>query len=41
MRACLWGHYGGKINREFACTYVEGEIDVYDETYNEDKLSFF
>jgi hypothetical protein len=34
-------HYGGKINRGFTCTYVGGEVDIYAEKFDEDKLSFF
>ncbi|XP_059440262.1 uncharacterized protein LOC132172719 [Corylus avellana] len=34
-------HYGGKINRGFTNTYVGGDVDLHDETYDEDKLSFF
>ncbi|XP_059461824.1 uncharacterized protein LOC132190802 [Corylus avellana] len=34
-------HYSGKINRGFTYTNVGGDINVNDETYDEDKLSFF
>jgi hypothetical protein len=34
-------HYGGKINRGFTCAYVGGEVDIYVEKFDEDKLSFF
>jgi hypothetical protein len=34
-------HYGDRINRGLACTYVGGDVDVHAETYDEDKLSFF
>jgi hypothetical protein len=33
-------HYDGKINRGFTCSYVGGEVDKYDEKFDEDKLSF-
>jgi hypothetical protein len=33
-------HYGGKINRGFTCSYVGGKVDMYDEKFDEDKLSF-
>jgi hypothetical protein len=38
---CLRGALRGKINRRFMCTYVKGEVDVYKEKYDVDKLSFF
>jgi hypothetical protein len=31
----------GKINRRSMCTYVEDDVDVYVEKFDEDKLSFF
>jgi hypothetical protein len=34
-------HYGGKINRGFTCAYIGGKVDMYDEKFNKDKLSFF
>jgi hypothetical protein len=34
-------HYGGKMDRGFMCTYVGVKLDVYSETYDQDKLSFF
>ena len=34
-------HYSGKINLGFTCAYVGGEVDMYDEKFDDDKLSFF
>jgi len=34
-------HYGGKMSRGFMCTYVGDDVDMYNETYDQDKLCFF
>jgi hypothetical protein len=34
-------HYGGWFDRRHKCTYVGGDIWLYDETYDLDCLSFF
>ncbi|KAB1203820.1 hypothetical protein CJ030_MR8G005086 [Morella rubra] len=34
-------HYSGRFSRQFGCTYVGGDVDVYDEPYDLDCLSFF
>jgi hypothetical protein len=34
-------HYGVKVNNRFMCTYVGGDVDVYDEKFDEDRLPFF
>jgi len=33
-------HYGGHMDRRFMNTYVGGDVDVYTETIEHDKLSF-
>jgi hypothetical protein len=34
-------HYGGRFDRRHRCTYVGGNIGLYDEAYDLDRLSFF
>lgn len=34
-------HYGDEMNTGFMCTYVRSEVDVYNGTYEPDKISFF
>jgi hypothetical protein len=34
-------HYGGRFDRRNKCTYVGGQIGLYEESYNLDCLSFF
>ncbi|KAB1205801.1 Ubiquitin-conjugating enzyme E2 variant 1A [Morella rubra] len=34
-------HYGGRFSRNFGCSYVGGDVSVYDEAYDVDCLSFF
>ncbi|KAB1209378.1 hypothetical protein CJ030_MR6G016519 [Morella rubra] len=34
-------HYGGRFCRNFGCSYVGGDVSVYDEPYNPDCFSFF
>lgn len=34
-------HYGGRFDWQHRCTYVGGNIGLYDEAYDLDRLSFF
>jgi hypothetical protein len=34
-------HYGGRFDRRYKCTYVGGQIGLYEESYDLDCLSFF
>jgi hypothetical protein len=34
-------HYGGRFDRRHRCTYVGGNIGLYEEPYDLDRLSFF
>jgi hypothetical protein len=34
-------HYGVRFDRQHRCTYVDGNIGLYEEPYDLDRLSFF
>jgi hypothetical protein len=33
-------HYGGRFDRRYRCTYVGGNVGLYEESYDLDRLSF-
>ncbi|KAB1228152.1 hypothetical protein CJ030_MR2G000728 [Morella rubra] len=34
-------HYGGRFSRHFGCSYVNGDVSMYNEPYDSNCLSFF
>jgi hypothetical protein len=33
-------HYRGRFDRRYRCTYVGGNVALYEESYDLDRLSF-